>query len=919
MQFQARFAALAAELRACVDGEVYERPLVDNGAEKMRAATAGFGAVNAETERKASDPYQESTTVFNSAAPVASWIVVRPESTEGVTAALAFCRQHGLSPSVRSGGFSTAGWATQGDVMLDMRRMNQVRMLPISASPSPSKLSSSSPLSSSVEPCAVPESSKGRSVVGDEGEQSSFKRRKSNPALLGGEQESDEQSHPPQADGTLPRTGSHESGADADAEDSNGSQSGSRSDEAASESADKQVTDSVHSPSNKKVGTSQNHSAPLSRASRSAAAREWAESIGNDDPNSGSSSSGLFSRESASANGAAMSDVTTAAETEIVEDKMDVRRDLAQQVLSQQQDALDSNPDEAPWARHHCPPAGTASGSRTKLPSTGGFVWTAGNGADQQASTRPLSSNDPVYLGGATLPDLQAAQGNPVSSWLTPSMFTSKRESSLSASGSGSGSGTAHTSASPMLSGLSLKGFSSANRAEVPLAPGIHKDKARLVEFGPGVGVRDLDMFTSDPVDARNSKSASYVEGKGKSRLQENRVQGSIDGLEVHSGGLDFRENGVPYHVPLSAYPVGSTAMTIGGFGYLSRAYGLSLDNIVELELVLADGQVMTLNEASAQSSNVLERELWWAVRGAAPCFGIVTRIVAKAYPVPKVYAGNLIFPFNKATAPSLLRHWRDCLKGTGGQIPRELYSNLILTAGPGSDENEHVIVVQICYLGSSSTEEVGASFVQAMSSWTGERMLLKDVSEKSFISQQDGVAQVLKSGYGRRWMVRGDLLTTLTDEMIARSVAQFVEMGNRAVWLFELIGGAIEDMAAGDATCVGRDQRHAKFTAAALQQWKDEAEDTRCVRGVEQWVNEVLAPASVGGPFAAFLERGENRQRCEGSFGADNLRRLIQLKRRVDPNGVFTHTFGRGLQEFVEQEDRELELEPTLASVPAS
>lgn len=337
--------------------------------------------------------------------------------------------------------------------------------------------------------------------------------------------------------------------------------------------------------------------------------------------------------------------------------------------------------------------------------------------------------------------------------------------------------------------------------------------------------------------------------------------------------------------------------MTTGGFGYLSRAYGLSLDNVVEVELVLADGRVMILNESS-KSASAEEADLWWAVRGAAPCFGVVTRLVAKAYPVPTVYAGNLIFPFNPVTAPSLLRHWRDCLKGMGDSIPRELYSNFILTAGPYSGAREQVIVIQVSYLGTSASDEIGNSFVQAISSWTGERVLLKDMAEKSFLNQQDGVAQVMKSGNGRRWMVRGDLISTLTDDVIYKTVERFHRIGsNRAVWFFELLGGAIED---GTDTCVGPVQRSAKFTVAALQQWAGEDEDERCVGAVEAWVRDVLGGVSVGGPFACFLERDEPEARCQGAFGEDNFRRLVGIKRQVDPVGLFRHTFARGLTEYL-------------------
>jgi FAD/FMN-containing dehydrogenase len=89
--------------------------------------------------------------------------------------------------------------------------------------------------------------------------------------------------------------------------------------------------------------------------------------------------------------------------------------------------------------------------------------------------------------------------------------------------------------------------------------------------------------------------------------------------------------------------------MLLGGFGFLSRLHGLSTDNLVEAEVVLADGRVVY---ASADE----HPELWWGLRGGGSALGIVTRYKARAFPVPVVFAGNLIYRFHRATAPSLLR-----------------------------------------------------------------------------------------------------------------------------------------------------------------------------------------------------------------------------------------------------------------------
>ena len=91
---------------------------------------------------------------------------------------------------------------------------------------------------------------------------------------------------------------------------------------------------------------------------------------------------------------------------------------------------------------------------------------------------------------------------------------------------------------------------------------------------------------------------------------------------------------------------------------------------------------------------------------------------------------------FRAATAASLIKHFRDCIKAA----PRELYANVLLTAGPAGKGS--LIVVQLCYIG---TQGEGRAFLQAIASWDGEPCLLNEVSEKSFLSQQDSVAQILR------------------------------------------------------------------------------------------------------------------------------------------------------------------------------
>ncbi|KAG6853666.1 hypothetical protein C0991_002464 [Blastosporella zonata] len=137
---------------------------------------------------------------------------------------------------------------------------------------------------------------------------------------------------------------------------------------------------------------------------------------------------------------------------------------------------------------------------------------------------------------------------------------------------------------------------------QLALAEPVHPHA--YVTFGAGMRQKEIDTYT-----AQHKLEARYSDGQGE---------------------------GVPYHVPFSAHPVGSSIMILGGFGFLSRLRGLSIDNLVEVEMVMADGRILIINEEE-------HPDLWWALRGAGPTLGVVTRYKAKAFPVPVVFAGNLI------------------------------------------------------------------------------------------------------------------------------------------------------------------------------------------------------------------------------------------------------------------------------------
>ncbi|KAG2069037.1 hypothetical protein BDR04DRAFT_1205836 [Suillus decipiens] len=365
----------------------------------------------------------------------------------------------------------------------------------------------------------------------------------------------------------------------------------------------------------------------------------------------------------------------------------------------------------------------------------------------------------------------------------------------------------------------------------------------------------------------------TFGAGRRQKEIDEFSAANPLEAMSLAGG-----RGTVPYHIPSAAYPVGSAIMILGGFGFLGRLHGLSSDNLVEAEVVLADGRIVM-----------------WSLRGAGPAFGVVTRYKVRAYPVPVVFAGSLIYRFHRTTAPSLIKHFRDCVKGA----PRELYANVLLTAGPVGQDS--LVVIQMCYVG---PKVMGQELLQAISSWDGERCLFNDVDEKSFVHQQDSIAQVLHGKSGNKWFIRSTLISSLPDVIVNKTVLQFADTPVGYTWLFELAGGALGDF---EDSCIPKAQRQASFTVTALYQWNIELQDPCCVHSAEEWIADTLAPVTLGGPLPSYLGRQEPPGRVIACYG-ENWARLCKVKKTYDPDNFFRSSFWplNAKGEIIEPEEHE-------------
>jgi FAD/FMN-containing dehydrogenase len=309
-----------------------------------------------------------------------------------------------------------------------------------------------------------------------------------------------------------------------------------------------------------------------------------------------------------------------------------------------------------------------------------------------------------------------------------------------------------------------------------------------------------------------------------------------------------------------------------GGVGHLRRKYGLSIDSLLSVEIVTADGQ---LRRASATENE----DLFWAVRGAGSNFGVVTSFEFKAYPVgPMVMVGAVFYPFEDVR--ELLPAWRDYLSSA----PDELSSIVLCWSVPAHEpfpEEHHgkeVVVVAGAYAGAV---EDGEAVVQPLRE-LGQPLI--DLSGPwPWRGLQSGFDELFPKGGLYYWKSRA--LSKLSDEAID-VIADFggrrpSERTDIVVWHH---GGAMSRV---DEAATAYGGRSAEWLVTGEASWFDAAQTDGAVAwGREFWA--AMGPHSTGGLYLNFPGLGEEKEELvKAGYGA-NYERLAALKAKYDPENLF-------------------------------
>jgi FAD/FMN-containing dehydrogenase len=321
---------------------------------------------------------------------------------------------------------------------------------------------------------------------------------------------------------------------------------------------------------------------------------------------------------------------------------------------------------------------------------------------------------------------------------------------------------------------------------------------------------------------------------------------------------------GIVTHTGLAGLTLG------GGIGWLMRKYGLTVDQLLGVELVTADGRIL---RASATEN----ADLFWGIRGAGSNFGIVTEFEFALNPVgPTVVAGPIFWPMDLSA--EVLRFYRDWIKDAPDELTTIVVHRHVppLPAFPSDLVGRPVVMVIPCWIGSI---EDGEKFIRPMREF-GSPMLDLCVS-KPFLAHQSMFDPSFPAG--RWYYFRSANLALLTNDVIdiIAERAQRMTSPLTAFPIFQL-GGAIKRVSEDATAFSGRAAGHTININATTASEAGFAEEREWSRGF--W--NALLPYQTDVYVNFLMDEGD--ERIKQAYGPDRYAKLQALKRRYDPSNFF-------------------------------
>jgi FAD/FMN-containing dehydrogenase len=314
----------------------------------------------------------------------------------------------------------------------------------------------------------------------------------------------------------------------------------------------------------------------------------------------------------------------------------------------------------------------------------------------------------------------------------------------------------------------------------------------------------------------------------------------------------------------------GVAGLTLGGgIGYLTRRYGLTIDNLLSADVVLADGTVVTADERN-------HTDLFWALRGGGGNFGVVTSLEFRAHPVRTMYAGPTFWPMDQSI--EVMTAYREFI------LAAPEYVNgffAFLTIPPTPMFPEHLHLKKVCGVMWTCTGPGSQADAATRAMRTVGKPLLDHQAEMPV----PAVNSLFDALYppGLQWYWRADFVNTLPNEAIAKHAAHGAALPtmHSTMHLYP-IDGAAHRVSSADTAFSYRDANWAEVIVGV--------DPDPANRGkITEWCKDyfdALHPYSAGGAYVNFM-MDEGQERVQASF-RDNYDRLSAIKSKYDPTNLF-------------------------------
>lgn len=319
----------------------------------------------------------------------------------------------------------------------------------------------------------------------------------------------------------------------------------------------------------------------------------------------------------------------------------------------------------------------------------------------------------------------------------------------------------------------------------------------------------------------------------------------------------------------------GIAGLTLGGgFGWITRKYGLTIDNLRAVRLVSASGDILKVD----QSSN---SELFWALRGGGGNFGVVSRFEFNLHSGgPDVTAGMVVHALEDMD--SVIRQYQQVLP----DAPEELTCWAVMRKAPPLPflptewHGREVLVLAMCYIGPSDSAQEATSVYRNIG-----RPIADMVGPMRFADWQSAFDPLLTAGARNYWKSHDMASFSEASIRIIKQVVMDLPSDESEIF-FGHIGGAMTRVPS-DATAWPNRQPH--FAVNIHTRWREAAQDARYMEWARQ-LHEALAPHAMGSMYVNFIPEGDE-DRIRDAYG-DNYDRLRKLKVQYDPMNLFRSNF---------------------------